>query len=374
MITAPSAEHVLKPLTITSTGVLSAAGLGLPALAEALNTGILPDTPPPPPDPGDYPEIPLSPVPDPDFALHLGRKGLRNLDRTTKLGLVACRQALHAHDAPAESGTGVVIGTSTGSVRSSAEFCRDTLVHERPYLVNAAAFPNTVMNCCAGQIAIRNSLRGVNATVAGGQLSSLFAFRYARNALVQGQAAKLLVGAVEELSPQTAWGWQHAGRLLPETRVGEGAAVFVVSADAAAPDQGPATAQADLLACEVAYYGAPAQRGRWVQGLTDVIVRALSRSRVRAQEVSAVAPGVSRHTGLRHVELRALAAVLGSLPERQIRVADVLGELFSASGALQLAALLAVWQAEPSTSRRTGLVTSMGPDGNMGCLVVRERA
>jgi 3-oxoacyl-[acyl-carrier-protein] synthase II len=393
----------VRPLTITSAGVVSAAGLGLTALAEALTTGKLPDAPAPDPGPGDYPDIPLRPVPDPDFAGLLGRKGLRHLDRTTKLGLVACGEALHSYatDGTGDADTGVVMATSTGSVRSSAEFCRDTLVQERPYLVNAGHFPNTVMNCCAGQVAIRNQLRGVNATVAGGQLSSLFAFRYAHNALGRGRARRLLVGGVEELSPQTAWAWQHGGRLQPGTRIGEGAAVFAVSApdeewgspaDGSAVNRAPATEgtsaevshgsvvdtvrplRADLLACEVAYHGAPAHRGRQVQGLTDVITRALHRSAVTAEDVSVVAPGAAHYTGLRHIEQRALAAALGSVPERQVRVGDVLGELFSAHGAFQLAALLALWQVEPAAERRTGLVTSLGPDGNLGCLVVRERA
>jgi 3-oxoacyl-[acyl-carrier-protein] synthase II len=399
MTTSASA---VRPLVITSAGVVSAAGLGLPALAEALTTGNLPDAPAPDPSPGDYPDILLRPVQDPDFAGLLGRKGLRHLDRTTKLGLVACGEALHANtaDVTGDADTGVVMATSTGSVRSSAEFCRDTLVQERPYLVNAGHFPNTVMNCCAGQVAIRNHLRGVNATVAGGRLSSLFAFRYARNALGRGRVRRLLLGGVEELSPQTAWAWKHGGRLQPGTRIGEGAAVFTVAAqheEWAAPADGPTASRApatdaiptavsrgsadgtgpsvcaDLLACEVAYYGAPAHRGRQVRGLTDVISRALHRSAVTPGEVSVVAPGAAHHIGLRHIEQRALAAALGAVPKRQVRVGDVLGELFSAHGAFQLAALLALWQAEPAAERRTGLVTSLGADGNLGCLVVRER-
>jgi len=369
-----------RPLSITGVGVASPAGLGLPALASALRGDpVAAASPPPAPEPGDYPPDPVRPVPDLDFTEHLGRKGVRHLDRTTKLGLLACRQALAQSSAPAAGpATGVVIGTSTGSIRSSAEFCLDTLIHDRPYLVNASTFPNTVMNCCAGQIAIWNSLRGVNATLAGGQLSSLFALRYARNALSQGQASRLLVGGVEELSPQSAWAWHHLGALKPGAAVGEGCAVFAVCYGTAPPDEadpGAAGAPlAQLLSCEVAYHGGPAYRGRRAEGLAEVVGRALRRSGVEPQQVDLVSLGATNHTGLQRIEERGLRLALGRQPTRRLQVKDVLGECFSASGAMQLAALLAVWQDTAAASGQVGLVTSVGPDGNVGCLVVRGPA
>ena len=179
----------VAPLVITGCGVVSPAGIGLPALAAAASGAEIGE-----PDletiGGEFPPMPLAATPDLRVEEYLGRKGVRSLDRTTRLALVACNRALAglgtplaAHD---RARTGVVIGTSTGSIRSSSEFSRDTLVQEKPYLVLANLFPNSVMNCCAGQIAIWNSLRGVNATIAGGRVSGLAAVRYARNAIAQG--------------------------------------------------------------------------------------------------------------------------------------------------------------------------------------------
>jgi 3-oxoacyl-[acyl-carrier-protein] synthase II len=55
----------------------------------------------------------------------------------------------------------------------------------------------------------------------------------------------------------------------------------------------------------------------------------------------------------------------------QVQVGDAVGVTYSASGALQLAALLALWR--DGSPDRFALATSMGPDGNVGCLLVRNR-
>jgi 3-oxoacyl-[acyl-carrier-protein] synthase II len=358
----------VAPLEITGCGVVSPAGLGLDPLGEALRRG-RPGCSDPAQVPGDESVLePIRVVPDLHAADHLGRKGTRNLDRTTVLGLVASKLALENDPstvAEDPSRVGVVMGSSTGSVRSSAEFARDTFVQDEPYLVNPGQFPNTVMNCCAGQIAIWNSLQGINVTVAGGQLSSLFAMRYARNALNQDAASRLLVGGVEELSPQTAQAWHRSEALPPGTAVGEGCAVFIVEPEGSRPGV------ARLLACEVAFSGTADRRPRLAEGLTECVERALKRSGVSPEEVSLVALSAADAASAENrIEERALGAVLGEVPER-VAVKEIVGECYSASGAIQLAGLLALWRAEPPKEPVTALVTSVGRDGNVGCLVVR---
>ncbi|MEE3922501.1 hypothetical protein V2I01_41795 [Micromonospora sp. BRA006-A] len=66
---------------------------------------------------------------------------------------------------------GIVTGTTAGSVKSSVDYAAETFTQQPPYLVNPALFPNTVMNCAAGQSAIWYKLHGPNATVAGGPLA-----------------------------------------------------------------------------------------------------------------------------------------------------------------------------------------------------------
>jgi 3-oxoacyl-[acyl-carrier-protein] synthase II len=379
------------PLRIAACGVVSPAGYGLDSLGEALRDGRSACA-----DPAEIPgeerlPDPIRAVPGLRAADHLGRKGTRFLDRTNTLGLVASKMALESlaasapstEAAPSTEGVGVVMGTSTGSVRSSSEFARDTFVEDRPYLVNPGSFPNTVMNSCAGQIAIWNSLYGVNATFSGGQLSSLQAIRYARNALEQRQADRLITGGVEELSPQTAWAWRQSGALPADAPVGEGCAVFVLErgdGESHGDGEGEFAPLVELLACDIAYAPAPDRRPRLLDGLTNSVERAVRRSQVDPGDVTMVSlSAASEDSGENRIEERAVERVLGRVPQT-IRVKDVVGECYSASGALQLAALVAHWRRDADADGDAGakaapgdvaLITSVGRDGNVGCLVAR---
>ncbi|MFF9036693.1 beta-ketoacyl synthase N-terminal-like domain-containing protein [Streptomyces sp. NPDC014892] len=382
-LTTPAAEAAaelprVRPLAVTALGVVSPAGIGLDALAEALRGDRTPCS--------DAAQLPLGDadadglpeavriVPDFRIADHVGRKGTRHLDRTTALGLAATavlRSAAGVADGDPEwAATGVVLGSTSGSVRSSSEFARDTHVQERPYLVDAARFPNTVMNSVTGQAAIWHGLRGINATLSGGTTASLAAFRYARNALAQGHARRLLVGGVEELCPQTAWAWVATGALAPEVPIGEGCALFALE-DAERARAAGTPVLAEVLACETSF--APVgQRPGLSGGLAECVNRALARGGVDASEISLVAPGGTGLSVLEGAERRALTRVLAGRAVEQVRVKDVTGEAYSADGALQLAAVLAHWRDTPADSRRVALVTGLGHDGNVGCLVVRE--
>ncbi|GAA0459384.1 3-oxoacyl-ACP synthase [Paractinoplanes deccanensis] len=373
-MTGLATRTVVEPLMITGCGVVSAAGIGLDALADAIGAGRA-DQPAASAFPEDAPPIPLAAVPDLKVAEHLGAKGTRHLDRTTLLALVACNRALAglvpALPEPDRARTGVAIGTSTGSIRSSSEFSRETLVQALPYLVRANLFPNSVMNCCAARIAIVNGIRGVNATLAGGQLSSLAALRYARNVIDRGHADRVLAGGVEELSAQSAWAWHLARGLSPGTAVGEGCAVFVAESRRAA-DRAGRPVLAEVLACEVRSTGGDDPRHQLSTALAGCVERALRRSGVGPDDVREVAPGATGQRGLRALERRGVRAVVGGRPG-EVRVAPVLGETFSAGGALQLAALIAGWRRRPPAGG-VALVTSVGHDGTAGCLVVRPPA
>ncbi|MFD0026850.1 beta-ketoacyl synthase N-terminal-like domain-containing protein [Streptomyces sp. NPDC127172] len=357
-----TAVATAAPLYVTGAGVVSAAGYGLAPLGELLIEQGEVEKSPVGEDADAYPPRPVRAVHGFDVKAHLGRKGTKYLDRLTSFGLVACKEVLEGAEVSGGR-TGVVLATNTGSVSTHSSLLYDTLTLEKPYLVNPGQFPNTVMNSTSGQIAIRNGLRGLNATVAGGQTASLLAFRHARLALGLGRAERLLVGGVEELSAPAAWAWHRTGVLREDAALGEGAAVFTVQQD---PAEG---ALAELLACEVRFTPDPRQ---YAEGLANAVSRALDRSGVRPGEVSAVSLGAAHHRGLERIEERGVRAALGGELPRAVRVADVLGETYSASGALQLAALLALWQAEPPASPVTALVTSVGRDGNAAALVVRS--
>lgn len=252
---------------------------------------------------GLYPELPhpagqaLT-----DFSIRgrLGRKGTGFFDRVTGLGVVACGLALDDSGIRAADGglavdrdrIGIVLGTTAGSLKSTMDFSAETLLQDRPYLVNPGLFPNTVMNCVAGQAAIWYGLRGVNATVAGGPLALLNVLRYARRLLTRGYADVLLAGVAEEFTPHTAWTRHLAGVAPPR----EGAVVFVLEPAPAARAAGR-PAGAELLAVATGFCPDP---GGVDAALGDCARRAIAEAGVDAaslaQAAAARSPGADAST------------------------------------------------------------------------------
>ncbi|WP_433271704.1 beta-ketoacyl synthase N-terminal-like domain-containing protein [Actinosynnema sp. CS-041913] len=350
-----------RELAITGWGVASPTGIGADDFAAAVLAGRSGVT-----DPGDLfdGQLPVGPVAAMvDFQVreHLGRKGTSSLDRGTALALVAGRHALADSgllvDHENADGSGVVLGTTAGSVRSVAEYDRDTLVQDKPYLVEPMLFPTTVMNCAAGRSAIWHGLKGVNATVAGGQLSLVQVLRYTRNALTRGHADTVLAGAFEELSPHRAWHHRvrHGTDGVP---LGEGAAVFVVER----PDTARAAgrkAEARVLAVESAV-GDDIDRT-----LALCLARALGSAGLAPSDVWAVATSERGDDDLDAAERTGIAAVLGDV--ERLPVKNLVGECDAASGAFQLAALLAHHRAGAG---RCSVVTSVSADGSAGVAVL----
>jgi 3-oxoacyl-[acyl-carrier-protein] synthase II len=304
-----------------------------------------------------------------DIRATLGRKGTSSFDRATALAIVACGEALR--DAGIEvsdanrARVGIVLGTTTGSLKSTMDYSRETLVQDRPYLVNPVLFPNTVMNCAAGQAAIWYGLRGLNATVAGGQLGFLHALRYALAALRRGHVDVLLVGAVEEFTPHTAW----SAALTGEPTAGEGAAMFAVQRAADADER-----HADVLAVTTGFsphLGPQAGPGHTDlsrdEALTRCVRRALDRAGVGPADVWAVATADGHGD---RAQADAAIAAIGGEPEI-LTVRTTLGDSPALSGALGLGAVLARCRQEPALAGRYAVITGRSRDGGVAAAVVR---
>jgi 3-oxoacyl-[acyl-carrier-protein] synthase II len=355
----------MSPVAVTGWSVLTSAGVGAAALAQRLDAAQNADTADTP-DAGPrvdglYPQ----PLPAPrahalvdlDVRGHLGRKGTGFYDRATALAVIGCQEALREAaltvDEDNRHRIGVVLGTSLGSFKSTSDFSRETLVEEKPYLVNPALFPNTVMNCAAGQAAIRFGLRGVNATVAGGPLAFLTAVRYAAGAIGRGYADVMLTGAVEEYSPHRAWAVHLAGSPVP---AGEAAAVFVLSG------VGAGRPGAEILAVSSGY---------GEDALAGAVRRALHRSGVEPAEVVTVATGETGPADRR--EYAPVVRALGHQP-RRILVKPLFGECDAAGGAVALAVLLAMYRRGGLPSGAPSLITSRSPDGGVAAALIRGSA
>lgn len=323
----------------------------------------------------DYPSfVPLAAACRAEFdtVAFLGPKGTRTMDRTTAMSVAAVGMALsdsgvrERYDA---SRIGVVVGTSTGSVKSASDFIKETLVNEKPYLVNPALFPNTVMNCAAGNAAIWHRLSGVNSTISAGHLSGLVGMRYASMAIRAGRADAIVAGGVEEFCEQSAWAYHHltGGGTRTSRPLGEGSAAFVLERRA---DNGHSEL-AEILGIEVGVYGRQ-QPNEQAAGLAAVIKRALTRAELKPSDIDAVSLQGSDDSYLSRIEQAGLGEGLsGFEPSLQIAIGDQIGECFSAANALQVAALLASF-AQSNGTPRIGLVTAVGTNGSVGCMLVKR--
>jgi 3-oxoacyl-[acyl-carrier-protein] synthase II len=369
------ATAIAAPLAITGCGVLSSIGIGFEAFSDALCAGRSGRTAVANLFAGPLPEDEACVISEFEVSKFLGKKGTSFFDRITSLAVVTCGLALQASNLVVSDENrqriGIVLGTSMGSVKSASDFSRETLVQDRPYLVNPILFPSTILNCASGQAAIWHSLKGANTTVSGGQLSSLMAFRYAGIVIRQGYADAVLAGGVEEFTPHSAWGSHHAGTLKGTgTLVGEGCAVFVLE-DAAAAHAAGRVPLAEILACEIGNYGELSDHLLLARGLATCIQRALARAGAAPDQVWAISSGATGRRVLDRVEEEGVRLALSRPPARWLRVKKVVGECYSAAGALQLAALLSSYRTNADDCGRVSLVLSVGEDGGVGCAVVK---
>jgi 3-oxoacyl-[acyl-carrier-protein] synthase II len=338
---------------------------------EAL-VGALADPPPPAFVAGMY-EPPL-PAPrahalvDFNVRAELGRKGTSFFDRRTALTVVACGRALadaglQVTDANRHR-IGVVLGTTAGSVQSSVDYAGDTFTQDPPYMVNPALFPNTVMNCAAGQSAIWFKLTGINATLAGGRLSFLSVLRYSSNSLRSRQADYLLAGAVEEFTPHNAW----ISRLRRDDDLpcGEGGAVFVLRPTGTTshlhrPD-------GEVLSVVLGFCPRGNDRAAAIAGC---LRKALDRCGVPGEQAHAAAIGGFDDQQSRTTGWRAVDQGLGHARAHRIELDAVAGDNPTATGGLELAAILAMHRSDPGLDGRISVLVGQSREGGVGAAVIR---
>jgi 3-oxoacyl-[acyl-carrier-protein] synthase II len=344
----------MNPLYISGFAAISSAGLLAGALAERAGAG---QSHAGVPVGSLYDESLPSPnghaLTDFDVKAHLGRKGTSFYDRATALAVVACGEALRNAEIEVDDDSrtriGLALGTTLGSFKSTSDFSMETLVQPKPYLVNPVLFPNTVMNCAAGQAAIRYGLRGVNATITGGPLAFLNSLRYASNAIDRGFADTMLAGAVEEFSPHRAWITELS---TTESLAGEGVAVFSLSAERVRP-------VGEVLAVATGFGPGDAAD----DALAGVVRRALRQAKVDVSEISL-------HAATGDNEEGPLKEILAHGP-KTLRAVDFLGDCGAATGALALATVFELHQADPALDGQLTLLTARTSDGAVGAAIVR---
>lgn len=291
---------------------------------------------------------------------YLGKKGLREFDRSTRMALTATMMAINELDGEEFEleKAGLTMGTAFGSVHSIATFDRDSL-SEGPRSVRPLAFPNTVINSPASRVSIKFGMSRFNTTISTGFAAGLDSFGYALDFIRAGRAEVVFCGALEELSIESFTAFSLNGLLADDTEeghgmscpyskasrgffLGEGAAIFVLESLEHALARG-ATILGEVAgygtACDASFKLCPEQEK---SGAERAVRAALKDASLMPGEIELIYGSANGNPIGDRVELRALEAgfneVEGKIPLIAIKAA--LGECFGASGALQSAAAL----------------------------------
>jgi 3-oxoacyl-[acyl-carrier-protein] synthase II len=404
----------VNALAVTGIGVASPLGIGRAAFAEAVRSGVRPsyharkvETF----DASGYPRACVAEVSGFDAAKYLGDKGLRSLDRLTKLLVVSVRLALHdsglKRDGAWATGSpervGIVVSNAYGSLEAITELDRVATLEDARY-INPSRFPLTVSNTAAGYASIWEDLRAVNVTVSDGNCGALDAVACATVLLESSRADALLVGGAEAMSEALALAFKRLGALGDRTYIGEGAAVLALETPERARARG-----ADVLSVILGYgtgFVAPEREASLVHASPEVIERAIGEAlvdaRVDRREVDLVVSGISGLHTFDQAELLAIERAVG--PQAcVVAPKHLLGETLGAGGAMGMVAAMAL-MGVPGNGARAGvpalsrvekgngepndfvvrgvlpaephtlLVTSMGYYGNASALVIRAAA
>lgn len=313
-----------------------------------------------------------------DIGVELGKKGTRTLDRLTALSIATVGLALRDRATVAEedrSRTSVVLGSSQGSLRSISGFTRETLRHERPDYVNPALFPNTVMNCAAGQTAIWHGCCGPNVTVSAGHLSAISAIRFSMIALRQGYADLVLAGGAEEFTGPNAWAHYLTNdeATRAHSPLAEGCAIFAIESAVTAVEKGR-KAHAEILGAVLATYGIHASDAAMTDALATCIGNLLDKHSVTPDQIALVCKS-ALEPKLSDIEDTAIDQVLtGSTGVQRLGLNEVVGNAISASTAFQLAVLLTHLADGSHTGGAYALLVAIDSSGSLGAVLIRNVA
>ena len=364
-------------LAITGWGVMSPIGMGEESFGLGMGAG-KPGLKDVAGFPGTHPIAQACVIPGFETQAFLGAKGTRTMDRTTGMAVATAGMVLKHRPLSGEEEqlrAGIVLGTTTGSIKSISDFTRETLVQDRPYLVNPALFPNTVMNCSAGQCAIWYKMKGVNATISGGLFSGLLAIQYASLIIRRGYADVLFTGSVEEYCEQSAWAYHLTVSEAQKERhpFGEGCAMFSLEKSHAGMPAGRVK-YAEILGCRVGlHFDADRNDARKnAQDISECISSVLDDAGVHPSEIWAVSKCHGESPELSRLEDEAVEIALrGHKPAHDISVVEMTGNTYSALSSMQLAALLSLHSRKSDGKGKHSLVTVVGNDGTVGCLLIK---
>jgi 3-oxoacyl-[acyl-carrier-protein] synthase II len=220
-------------LVITGVGAVSAAGVGIEPLLEAIRNNRSCFQPIPPETlPGSGEEwAPASTFRVADFMPPLKA---RKFDRCSQFAIVAAGMALQDAgillDKLDPTRIGIVLGCGFGGITNSSEFLKGYFSGGADGLI-PMLFPNTVPNAAASNCSIEYRLKGPNVTMVQRFCSAESALLLAQRFLEEERADIMLVGGVDEIIPVILKGFRALGQLRSNgwgRGFGEGSGILVL--------------------------------------------------------------------------------------------------------------------------------------------------
>jgi len=282
----------------------------------------------------------------------LGKKGLRDLDRSSRLLCSAAGMAIRDAglniDHTNTDDIGVCTGTTLSSLWNYAEFDKE-VINEGPLFTDVALFPGTVMNASSSQVSIKYNIQGFNTTISTGFSSSIDALKYAIDFIKLRRIKAVLVGGVESLSPVNYTGFYRLGYMagingeeiscpFDKRRngiiVGEGAAVILVEDEEYAKERG---ARIYSRVNGIGNHFEAFKMGKYhpeATGLIESIKEAMKNSDLDVSEIDYIGASANSVPEQDRLETKAIKDVYGkyayNIPVSSIK--SMIGDTFSAEG------------------------------------------
>lgn len=356
-----------KRIVITGIGILSPIGIGKEQYWQSLKNGK-----------SDFKDIGLFDTANlkvtiageiRDFApRQIFGKDLRDWDRASLLLSAAVKYALEDAGITVSSANagniGVSVGTTFGSLYSISEFDKEA-IREGPRYANPSVFTSTVGNSPASRVSILFGIKGFNTTISTGMCAALDALDYACDFLALDRAKTIIAGSVEALSPQLFLGFYKLN-YLAGTRAGcaavscpfdrdrngivfsEGAAACVLE-DSDAAQARKAQIYAQILGMGSAFDPARAYKYDYRgTGMKEAMRLAMHEAGFTPDDIDCVFANANSTQDADRIEAEAIAEVFKerAAPIAVTAVKSLVGETYSASGGMALAAAAGALQDE----------------------------
>jgi 3-oxoacyl-[acyl-carrier-protein] synthase II len=254
---------------------------------------------------------------------------------------------------------GIVLGSTYGVIHSLSSFDQVSLL-EGPHSVSPMAFPNMVMNCHSGYLAIKENIKGLNMTVSTGYNASLDAFGIATHYLDSDQMKCLLVGSAEELSEEFFLSYHKQGIISNDSYIGEGSAIFALEK------------LDDAIKRKAKIYGQIAGYGNVFsnehEGLSEAIELAIKDANTTKGDIDWIIKSCNSGVKEKEIEENVLKDCFGT----EILTSDLslkLGDSYSVGGGFQIGAGLNLID---KNLAKNILIISMDPWGNCSALIIKK--